>query len=269
MNEQTMARIAWDITTEVKKTVQEGRRVREPLTQAWRMMGGLVQHTQEEELRGMAAEAMKALEAAKKALDAMIGSGLQILSERELAFISRDLRAATPQFDEAKMRRLVEKDAFLYSMFKRLCQRRDESAVLRAMFNSEVVDDSVMEREYHTASERTGKSFTASGEWNLINVDGIGIRAEVVVHSGKMALDMKQISEMVSAAERKARSDVVNFPRAGIRINTAGVKIYQPMVDCSDDTLKVRVLVEIRWSPDAQLMSWDDVEEMLMEAGYL
>ncbi|MGU3473112.1 hypothetical protein ACLBWT_18440 [Paenibacillus sp. D51F] len=59
-----------------------------------------------------------------------------------------------PEFNEAQMLRLVQKDRYLTFVFKDLISKgSSESDVLQVLFNSNVIGDSVFTAEYEACAE--------------------------------------------------------------------------------------------------------------------
>lgn len=105
--------------------------------------------------------------------------------------------------------------------------------------------------------------------WEIRHVDAIGVMMQFIYDTGSRYMKLNDLLKESKAFTGKMLMDLAGMVREGMAINLAQKEVSEIEVVVEDGRLKMFVTMSVKWMPGTMVPTFDDVEEMMTEGGYL
>lgn len=120
-------------------------------------------------------------------------------------------------------------------------------------------------------AERVAAKMVAGGKWKWeifnVNRDNTAL-LQLFYEVGRFA-KWSELSKIVEELSGRARLDMAHASTKGLPVNLAQMSVREPEVVIEDGKLMVFANVSLKWMPGTEGVIWDDVREIMQDAGLL
>lgn len=121
-------------------------------------------------------------------------------------------------------------------------------------------------------AERVAAKMVARGQWEWeifeVNRDGTAL-FQLVYEIGARFIKLSELTKVAGDLSDKAKLDMAHVATKGLPVNLAQMRIGEAEVVFEDGRLRVFANVHLRWNPGVENLIWDDVQEMMKDAGLI
>jgi len=106
--------------------------------------------------------------------------------------------------------------------------------------------------------------------WEISNVNRDGTALlQLYCEIGARFIKWSDLSKVVGDLSGRARLDMAHAATKSLPVNLAQMSVEEPEVVIEDNKLIVFTNVSVKWVPGTEGVIWDDVHEMMQDAGLL
>ena len=127
------------------------------------------------------------------------------------------------------------------------------------------------QKAYNHRFEAGKKVAMSSGKyrWEIRTVSKEGMTVQLIFDLPARFIKWSELVKLIKYMYNKVSTDVRGMAQGGIPINISSVEQVEPEVVTEDNKLQIFTTVMVKWNAGVESPVYDDVEELMMEGGYL